>query len=174
MFCHWNHIHYWGSQYTHIFARCTSQIIMVTSTWYNVPVFFHATSWASVIIAGWSNSWETQSAVDTNSINWLNPSSYFAFELLTFTDFPFWKLLQGIGRLFRCLCNPAFDVDDEEIVYRSKWPMKQQHYSGKFSKHQAIVTSWLHWDDEQRSKHETVCLSFAKQSMAHTCHGTLQ
>lgn len=27
---------------------------------------------------------------------------------------------QGIGRLFRCLCNPAFDVDDEEIVYRSK------------------------------------------------------
>jgi len=27
---------------------------------------------------------------------------------------------QGIGRLFRCLCNPAFDVDDEEIVYKSK------------------------------------------------------
>ncbi|KAI9113249.1 hypothetical protein K1719_015774 [Acacia pycnantha] len=27
---------------------------------------------------------------------------------------------QGIGRLFKCLCNPAFDVDDEEIVYRSK------------------------------------------------------
>ncbi|KAH7511109.1 hypothetical protein JRO89_XSUnG0223500 [Xanthoceras sorbifolium] len=26
----------------------------------------------------------------------------------------------GIGRLFRCLCNPAFDVDDDEIVYRSK------------------------------------------------------
>ncbi|RYR78337.1 hypothetical protein Ahy_A01g003106 [Arachis hypogaea] len=23
-------------------------------------------------------------------------------------------LLQGIGRLFKCLCNPAFDVDDEE------------------------------------------------------------
>ncbi|KAL3737254.1 hypothetical protein ACJRO7_026081 [Eucalyptus globulus] len=29
-------------------------------------------------------------------------------------------MTQGIGRLFRCLCNPAFDVDDEEIVYRSK------------------------------------------------------
>ncbi|KAL5776780.1 hypothetical protein ACOSP7_009706 [Xanthoceras sorbifolium] len=29
-------------------------------------------------------------------------------------------LTQGIGRLFRCLCNPAFDVDDDEIVYRSK------------------------------------------------------
>lgn len=28
--------------------------------------------------------------------------------------------LQGIGRLFRCLCNPAFDVDDEEIVYKGK------------------------------------------------------
>ncbi|KAK9162514.1 hypothetical protein Syun_003416 [Stephania yunnanensis] len=27
---------------------------------------------------------------------------------------------QGIGRLFRCLCNPAFDVDDDEIVYRGK------------------------------------------------------
>ncbi|XP_052200669.1 chaperone protein dnaJ 10 isoform X2 [Diospyros lotus] len=27
---------------------------------------------------------------------------------------------QGIGRLFRCLCNPALDVDDEEIVYKSK------------------------------------------------------
>ncbi|KAI4307199.1 hypothetical protein L6164_030411 [Bauhinia variegata] len=27
---------------------------------------------------------------------------------------------QGIGRLFKCLCNPAFEVDDEEIVYRSK------------------------------------------------------
>ncbi|CAK9187715.1 unnamed protein product [Ilex paraguariensis] len=27
-------------------------------------------------------------------------------------------LTQGIGRLFRCLCNP--EVDDEEIVYRSK------------------------------------------------------
>ncbi|ESW33385.1 hypothetical protein PHAVU_001G064900 [Phaseolus vulgaris] len=27
---------------------------------------------------------------------------------------------QGIGRLFKCLCNPAFDVDDEEIVYKSK------------------------------------------------------
>ncbi|GMH17143.1 hypothetical protein Nepgr_018984 [Nepenthes gracilis] len=27
---------------------------------------------------------------------------------------------QGIGRLFRCLCSPAFDVDDEEIVYRGK------------------------------------------------------
>ncbi|KAJ7965450.1 chaperone protein dnaJ 10 [Quillaja saponaria] len=27
---------------------------------------------------------------------------------------------QGIGRLFRCLCNPAFDVDDDEIVYKSK------------------------------------------------------
>ncbi|XP_071925151.1 chaperone protein dnaJ 10-like [Coffea arabica] len=30
-------------------------------------------------------------------------------------------LTQGIGRLFRCLCNPAFDVDDEEIVYKGKW-----------------------------------------------------
>ncbi|KAL4596029.1 hypothetical protein ACB092_12G134400 [Castanea dentata] len=30
------------------------------------------------------------------------------------------QLTQGIGRLFRCLCNPAFDVDDEEIVYKSK------------------------------------------------------
>ncbi|OAY58375.1 chaperone protein dnaJ 10 isoform X1 [Manihot esculenta] len=29
-------------------------------------------------------------------------------------------LTQGIGRLFRCLCNPAFYVDDEEIVYKSK------------------------------------------------------
>ncbi|GLT74869.1 hypothetical protein SLA2020_466340 [Shorea laevis] len=28
-------------------------------------------------------------------------------------------LTQGIGRLFRCLCNPAFDVDDDEIVYKS-------------------------------------------------------
>jgi hypothetical protein len=29
--------------------------------------------------------------------------------------------LQGIGRLFKCLCNPAFDVDDdEEIVYKGK------------------------------------------------------
>lgn len=30
-------------------------------------------------------------------------------------------LLQGLGRLFKCLCNPAFDVDDEEMVYKSKW-----------------------------------------------------
>ncbi|KAK3000479.1 hypothetical protein RJ639_021312 [Escallonia herrerae] len=30
------------------------------------------------------------------------------------------QITQGIGRLFRCLCNPAFDVDDEEIVYKSK------------------------------------------------------
>ncbi|KAH9691480.1 J domain-containing protein [Citrus sinensis] len=29
-------------------------------------------------------------------------------------------LTQGIGRLFRCLCNPAFDVDDDEIIYKSK------------------------------------------------------
>ncbi|XP_042494005.1 chaperone protein dnaJ 10 isoform X1 [Macadamia integrifolia] len=29
-------------------------------------------------------------------------------------------ITQGIGRLFRCLCNPALDVEDEEIVYRSK------------------------------------------------------
>ncbi|RWR90213.1 chaperone protein dnaJ 10 [Cinnamomum micranthum f. kanehirae] len=29
-------------------------------------------------------------------------------------------ITQGIGRLFRCLCNPAYDVDDDEIVYRSK------------------------------------------------------
>ncbi|XP_035546984.1 uncharacterized protein LOC108981366 isoform X2 [Juglans regia] len=29
-------------------------------------------------------------------------------------------LTQGFGRLFRCLCNPAFAVDDEEIVYKSK------------------------------------------------------
>ncbi|KAJ0571672.1 putative DNAJ-containing protein [Helianthus annuus] len=31
-------------------------------------------------------------------------------------------ITQGIGRLFRCLCNPAYDVDDdddEEIVYKS-------------------------------------------------------
>ncbi|CAA2956805.1 Hypothetical predicted protein [Olea europaea subsp. europaea] len=27
---------------------------------------------------------------------------------------------QGINRLFRCLCNPAFDVDDEEIVYKRR------------------------------------------------------
>ncbi|CAL0326147.1 unnamed protein product [Lupinus luteus] len=27
---------------------------------------------------------------------------------------------QAIGTLFKCLCNPAFDVDDEEIVYKSK------------------------------------------------------
>lgn len=32
-------------------------------------------------------------------------------------------LEQGIGRLFRCLCNPAFDVDDDEIVYKGKWSM---------------------------------------------------
>ncbi|KAA3457163.1 Chaperone DnaJ [Gossypium australe] len=30
------------------------------------------------------------------------------------------KTFQGIGRLFRCLCNPAFDVDDDEIVFKSK------------------------------------------------------
>ncbi|KAF2594257.1 hypothetical protein F2Q70_00045577 [Brassica cretica] len=30
------------------------------------------------------------------------------------------KIFQGIGRLFRCLCNPAFDVDDDEIVYKGK------------------------------------------------------
>ncbi|GFS37571.1 DNAJ heat shock N-terminal domain-containing protein [Actinidia rufa] len=30
------------------------------------------------------------------------------------------KIFQGIGRLFRCLCNPTFDEDDEEIVYKSK------------------------------------------------------
>ncbi|OMO57160.1 hypothetical protein COLO4_35491 [Corchorus olitorius] len=30
------------------------------------------------------------------------------------------KIFQGIGRLFRCLCNPAFDVDDDEIVFKSK------------------------------------------------------
>ncbi|KAF5195767.1 Chaperone protein dnaj [Thalictrum thalictroides] len=29
-------------------------------------------------------------------------------------------MTQGIGRLFRCLCNPAFDVDDEEIIYKGK------------------------------------------------------
>lgn len=29
-------------------------------------------------------------------------------------------ITQGIGRLFRCLCNPAFDVDDDEIVYKGK------------------------------------------------------
>ncbi|XP_051149990.1 chaperone protein dnaJ 10-like [Andrographis paniculata] len=31
-------------------------------------------------------------------------------------------LTQGIGRLFKCLCNPAFDVDDDddEIVYRGR------------------------------------------------------
>ncbi|KAM5562516.1 chaperone protein dnaJ 10 [Rosa sericea] len=29
-------------------------------------------------------------------------------------------LTQGIGRLFRCLCNPAYDVDDDEIVYKGK------------------------------------------------------
>ncbi|KAF4402293.1 hypothetical protein G4B88_003214 [Cannabis sativa] len=28
--------------------------------------------------------------------------------------------LTQASRLFRCLCNPAFDVDDEEIVYKSK------------------------------------------------------
>ncbi|GLU07130.1 hypothetical protein SLE2022_240980 [Rubroshorea leprosula] len=28
-------------------------------------------------------------------------------------------LTMGIGRLFRCLCSPAFDVDDDEIVYKS-------------------------------------------------------
>lgn len=27
---------------------------------------------------------------------------------------------QGLGRLFKCLCNPAFDVDDDEIVYNGK------------------------------------------------------
>lgn len=30
------------------------------------------------------------------------------------------QITQGIGRLFRCLCNPAYDVDDDEIIYRSK------------------------------------------------------
>ncbi|KAI7729039.1 hypothetical protein M8C21_010118 [Ambrosia artemisiifolia] len=32
------------------------------------------------------------------------------------------KKFQGIGWLFRCLCNPAYDVDDDddgEIVYKS-------------------------------------------------------
>ncbi|KAF9618374.1 hypothetical protein IFM89_001009 [Coptis chinensis] len=29
-------------------------------------------------------------------------------------------ITQGIGRLFRCLCNPAYDVDDEEIMYKGK------------------------------------------------------
>lgn len=29
--------------------------------------------------------------------------------------------MQGLGRLFKCLCNPAFDMDDDEIVYKSKW-----------------------------------------------------
>ncbi|KAF9597149.1 hypothetical protein IFM89_016137, partial [Coptis chinensis] len=29
-------------------------------------------------------------------------------------------ITQGIGRLFRCLCNPEYDVDDEEIVYKGK------------------------------------------------------
>ncbi|GAB4839684.1 hypothetical protein Ancab_029210 [Ancistrocladus abbreviatus] len=29
-------------------------------------------------------------------------------------------LIQGIGRLFRCLCNPSLDVDDDEVVYRGK------------------------------------------------------
>lgn len=52
--------------------------------------------------------------------------------------------------------------------------MKQQHYSGKYSDYQAIVISWLHRDDEQQSKLETVYMSFRKQSMALTCHGTLQ
>ncbi|XP_024991735.1 chaperone protein dnaJ 10 [Cynara cardunculus var. scolymus] len=28
-------------------------------------------------------------------------------------------ITQGIGRLFRCLCNPAYDVDDDEIVYKT-------------------------------------------------------
>lgn len=37
----------------------------------------------------------------------------------SFTSFVFF-LQQGIGRLFRCLCNPAFDVDDEEIVFRGR------------------------------------------------------
>ncbi|ONK57636.1 uncharacterized protein A4U43_C09F2530 [Asparagus officinalis] len=27
---------------------------------------------------------------------------------------------QGIGKLFRCLCNPAYDVDDDEPEHRSK------------------------------------------------------
>lgn len=30
------------------------------------------------------------------------------------------QITQGIGRFFRCLCNPAYDVDDDEIIYRSK------------------------------------------------------
>ncbi|WCJ43453.1 DNAJ heat shock N-terminal domain-containing protein [Euphorbia peplus] len=30
------------------------------------------------------------------------------------------QFTQGIGRLFRCLCNPAFYVDDDEIVYKGK------------------------------------------------------
>ncbi|XP_076887521.1 chaperone protein dnaJ 10-like [Bidens hawaiensis] len=28
-------------------------------------------------------------------------------------------ITQGIGRLFRCLCNPAYYVDDDEIVYKN-------------------------------------------------------
>ncbi|KAL6522150.1 hypothetical protein OROMI_032027 [Orobanche minor] len=29
-------------------------------------------------------------------------------------------ITQGIGRLFRCLCDPAFYVDDDEVVYRGR------------------------------------------------------
>lgn len=36
----------------------------------------------------------------------------------------YFLIFQGIGRLFRCLCNPAFDVDDDEIIYKSKWCME--------------------------------------------------
>lgn len=52
--------------------------------------------------------------------------------LLHIDDFMCWDLqwevnmfvVQGIGRLFRCLCNPAYDVDDD--FEPRKWVLKKQ------------------------------------------------
>lgn len=55
---------------------------------------------------------------------WINnlPSTKFNIHITAIRS----VLSQGIGRLFRCLCNPAFDVDDEEIVYRGRWYVMYQ------------------------------------------------
>ncbi|KAF9601729.1 hypothetical protein IFM89_022816 [Coptis chinensis] len=49
----------------------------------------------------------------TPAITQLLENCYYYVTLL-------YNLWQGIGRLFRCLCNPAYDVDDEEIMYKGK------------------------------------------------------
>ncbi|KAF8411709.1 hypothetical protein HHK36_004267 [Tetracentron sinense] len=57
-----------------------------------------------------SNIYEDGSSSDSSSVEDSPRALSYRTPLIT----------QGIGRLFRCLCNPAFDVDDEEIVYKSK------------------------------------------------------